>query len=105
MVKVLVGERPEPGEEFSGGWAEFEGTEVGAYEDEGIVYTLYLCTAYDFKAYRVHVAGQDRNVARCGLVLGSARRTPTGKRFKQLGCNQGVRRASDGGAQQPTVNT
>ncbi len=58
MVKVLVGQRGEEG--FSGFWAEFKGEEISSYidtrDDKNIVYTLYRCTAYEFEAYRVHVA-------------------------------------------------
>lgn len=43
---------------FSGYWAEFEGDEVSSYEAEGIVYTLYRCTAYNFEAYRVHISDE-----------------------------------------------
>jgi hypothetical protein len=60
MVKVLVGKRQGPS--FPGFWAEFEGEEVASYEDtrggKSIVYTLYRCTAYDYDAYRVHVADE-----------------------------------------------
>ena len=60
MVKVLVGERRGPS--FPGFWAEFEGEKVGSYEDtrsgKSIVYTLYKCTAYNYDAYRVHVADE-----------------------------------------------
>lgn len=60
MVKVLVGKREGPS--FPGFWAEFEGEEVSRYEDtrsgKSIVYTLYKCDAYDFDAYRVHVADE-----------------------------------------------
>jgi hypothetical protein len=60
MVKVLVGERSGPS--FPGFWAEFEGEEVSSYEDtrgdKNIVYTLYRCTAYNYEAYRVHIADE-----------------------------------------------
>ena len=60
MVKVLVGKRQGPS--FPGFWAEFEGEEVASYEDargeKSIVYTLYRCTAYNYEAYRVHVADE-----------------------------------------------
>ena len=60
MVKVLVSKRQGP--EFPGFWAEFEGEEVGSYEDtrggKSIVHTLYKCTAYNYDAYRVHVADE-----------------------------------------------
>jgi hypothetical protein len=60
MVKVLVGKRQGPS--FPGFWAEFEGEEVSSYEDtrggKSIVYTLYRCTAYNYDAYRVHVADE-----------------------------------------------
>ena len=60
MVKVLVGKRQGPS--FPGVWAEFEGEEIGRYEDtrsgKSIVYTLYRCTAYNYDAYRVHVADE-----------------------------------------------
>lgn len=60
MVKVLVGKKQ--GDRFPGFWAEFEGEEVGSYEDargeKSIVYTLYKCTAYNYDAYRVHVADE-----------------------------------------------
>ena len=60
MVKVLVGKREGP--KFPGFWAEFEGEEVASYEeprpDKNITYTLYKCTAYNFDAYRVHVADE-----------------------------------------------
>jgi hypothetical protein len=48
--------------QLPGFWAEFEGEEVGSYEDtrsgKSIVYTLYKCTAYNYDAYRVHVADE-----------------------------------------------
>ena len=60
MVRVLVGKRQGP--RFPGFWAEFEGEEIGRYEDtrsgKSIVYTLYRCTAYNYEAYRVHVADE-----------------------------------------------
>jgi hypothetical protein len=60
MVKVLVGQRS--GGKFAGFYAEFEGEEVSSYKDEraekNIVYTLYGCTAYQFEAYRVHIADE-----------------------------------------------
>jgi hypothetical protein len=60
MVKVLVGQRV--GDTFPGFWAEFEGEEVSRYEDtrgdKNITYTLYRCTAYNFEAYRVHIADE-----------------------------------------------
>lgn len=60
MVRVLVGERSGP--TFPGFWAEFEGEEVSSYADtradKKIVYTLYRCTAYNFEAYRVHIADE-----------------------------------------------
>ena len=53
MVKVLVwNSKPD---KLRGFWAEFEGEEINSYQDDGIVYTLYKCTYYDFEAYRVHV--------------------------------------------------
>lgn len=58
MVKVLVGKRPELGEQLSGFWAEFAGEAISSYEDKGILYTLYRCSAYDFAAYRVHIADE-----------------------------------------------
>jgi hypothetical protein len=60
MVQVLVGKRQGPS--FNGFFAEFEGEKVGSYEDtkgdQSIVYTLYKCTAYNYDAYRVHVADE-----------------------------------------------
>ncbi len=60
MVKVLVGKRA--GDTFSGFWAEFEGEKISSYEDtrpdKNIVYTLYKCTAYNWEAYRVHIADE-----------------------------------------------
>ena len=60
MIRVLVGKRNGPA--FPGFWAEFEGEEISSYEDKrsgkSIVYTLYKCTAYNFDAYRVHVADE-----------------------------------------------
>jgi hypothetical protein len=60
MVKVLVAQRA--GESFPGFWAEFEGEKVSSYEDtrgdKNIVYTLYRCTAYNYEAYRVHIADE-----------------------------------------------
>jgi hypothetical protein len=59
-VRVLVAQRR--GSEFPGFWAEFEGEKVSSYEEPGsgkdIVYTLYRCTAYNFDAYRVHIADE-----------------------------------------------
>jgi hypothetical protein len=63
VAKVLVGKKTE-GKSFTGYWAEFEGKQVSSYEDPGlgksIAYTLYKCTgtAYNFDAYRVHVADE-----------------------------------------------
>jgi hypothetical protein len=61
VVKVLVGKKKD--DRFPGYWAEFEGEEVNSYEkirgDRKIVYTLYKCTAYNFDAYRVHVADEN----------------------------------------------
>jgi hypothetical protein len=60
MVKVLVGQRD--GDRFLGFWAEFMGEKVSSYEDpradKRIVYTLYRCTAYNWEAYRVHIADE-----------------------------------------------
>lgn len=60
MVKVLVGKKDGP--RYYGIWAEFEGEAVSCYEDprvdKKIVYTLYKCTAYDYGAYRVHIADE-----------------------------------------------
>jgi hypothetical protein len=60
MVKVLVGKKK--GGKFQGFFATFEGEEVSSYEDtredKKIICTLYKCTAYDFDAYRVHVANE-----------------------------------------------
>jgi hypothetical protein len=60
MVKVLVGQRK--GERFPGFWAEFEGEKVSSFEDtrgeRNIVFTLYRCTAYQWEAYRVHIADE-----------------------------------------------
>ena len=60
MVRVLVGRKK--GDRFPGFWAEFVGEEVSSYTDtrseKHIVYTLYGCTAYDWEAYRVHVADE-----------------------------------------------
>ncbi len=60
MVKVLVGKRA--GGTFFGFWAEFEGEKISSYEDtrtdKDIVYTLYKCTAYNWEAYRVHIADE-----------------------------------------------
>jgi len=60
VVKVLIGKKE--GGRFPGVWAEFEGEEVSSYEDargeKKIVYTLYRCTAYNYEAYRVHVADE-----------------------------------------------
>lgn len=60
VVKVLVGRKD--GDRFSGFWAQFEGEEVARYEDaradKHVVYTLYRCTAYNYEAYRVHVADE-----------------------------------------------
>jgi hypothetical protein len=58
VVKVLVGKRPEIGEELAGFWAEFEGEEISSYAGKGTIYTLYRCTAYDFEAYRVHIVNE-----------------------------------------------
>lgn len=59
-MRVLVGQRT--GDRFHGFWAEFEGEEVSWYEDtrgdKKIVYTLYRCTAYQWEAYRVHIADE-----------------------------------------------
>ena len=55
MVRVWVGEKGSQGR-FSGYWAEFEGEEIRSYETEGVVYTLYKCTRYNFPAYRVHIS-------------------------------------------------
>ncbi|MGH3146744.1 MAG: hypothetical protein ACRDTR_13195 [Rubrobacter sp.] len=64
MVRVLVGKKE--GDRFPGFWAEFEGEKVGSYEDtrgeRSIVYTLYRCTAYDWEAYRVHIADESNPV-------------------------------------------
>ncbi len=64
MVKVLVGKKK--GDRFPGFWAEFEGEEVSSYEDtrgeKKIVYTLYKCTAYNYDAYRVHIADEGNPV-------------------------------------------
>jgi hypothetical protein len=60
VVKVLVGKKK--GDRFRGFLAAFEGEEVSSYEDtredKKIVCTLYKCTAYNFDAYRVHVADE-----------------------------------------------
>jgi hypothetical protein len=60
MAKVLVGQKK--GDKFPGFWAEFEGEEISSYEDpridRNIRYTLYKCTAYNYEAYRVHVADE-----------------------------------------------
>jgi len=60
MAKVLVGKKK--GDKFPGFWAKFEGEKVSSYEDtrgeKKTVYTLYKCTAYNFDAYRVHVADE-----------------------------------------------
>jgi hypothetical protein len=60
MVKVLVLKEFPEGSRYIGFWAEFEGEKVSSYEDTrddtNIVHTLYKCTAYNFDAYRVHVA-------------------------------------------------
>ncbi len=60
MVKVLVGKRA--GGTFFGFWAEFEGEKISSYEDtrpdKNIAYTLYKCTAYNWEAYRVHIADE-----------------------------------------------
>ena len=65
MVKVLVGKRM-GNRRFSGYWAVFEGQRVSSYEDprgdKNLVYTLYKCTAYNFDAYRVHVADESSPV-------------------------------------------
>jgi hypothetical protein len=58
MVQVLVGEKALGDTTFSGYWAEFEGAEISSLEAEGIVYTLYNCTAYTFEAYRVHTSNE-----------------------------------------------
>ena len=58
MVKVPVGSIDAKKGEFVGFFAEFEGKAVSSYEHEGAVYTLYECTAYNFKAYRVHIANE-----------------------------------------------
>jgi hypothetical protein len=64
VVKVLVGKKK--GDKFPGFWAEFEGEEVSSYEDtrgdKSIVYTLYKCTAYNYDAYRVHVADESNPI-------------------------------------------
>src|SRR5215204_1176404 len=52
MLKVLVGKRPEIGEELA------EGEEISSYAGKGTIYTLYRCTAYDFEAYRVHIVNE-----------------------------------------------
>jgi hypothetical protein len=60
VVRVLVGKRK--GDRFPGFWAEFEGEEISSYTDtraeKHIVYTLYRCTAYQWEAYRVHIADE-----------------------------------------------
>jgi hypothetical protein len=60
VVKVLVGRKK--GVRFRGFLAAFEGEEISSYEDtrgdKAIVCTLYKCTAYNFDAYRVHVADE-----------------------------------------------
>lgn len=61
MVKVLVAKRNNNGRYF-GFLAEFEGQEVGSYTDDRgdrkITCTLYKCTAYNYDAYRVHIADE-----------------------------------------------
>jgi hypothetical protein len=56
MVKVLAGKRKIGG--FSGYWVTFEVEMVSSYEDKGVVYTLYRCSAYDWEAYRVHISNE-----------------------------------------------
>jgi hypothetical protein len=60
VVKVLVGNKA--GQTYQGFWAEFDGEEVSSYEDtrgeKNIVYKLYRCTAYNWEAYRVHIADE-----------------------------------------------
>jgi hypothetical protein len=60
MVRVLVGQRVDGA--FRGFWAEFEGEEVSSYKDTRgdnyIVFTLYRATAFNFEAYRVHIADE-----------------------------------------------
>jgi hypothetical protein len=60
-VSVLVGERSEEGR-FAGFRAQFQGREIASYTDARggcrITYTLYRCTAYQYEAYRVHVADE-----------------------------------------------
>jgi hypothetical protein len=58
VVKVPVGRVDAKKGAFDGFFAEFEGKFVSSYEHAGAVYTLYECTAYDFKAYRVHTANE-----------------------------------------------
>lgn len=64
MVKVLVGQGG-GASRFEGFWAEFEGEEISHYkneaQDKNIVYTLYKCTAYNFDAYRVHIADESNH--------------------------------------------
>lgn len=64
MVKVLVGQGG-GATDFEGFYAEFEGEEISHYknetQDKNIVYTLYKCTAYNFDAYRVHIADESNH--------------------------------------------
>ncbi len=64
VVRVLVGQGGGAGG-FKGFWAEFEGEEISTYKDEArdknVVYTLYKCPAYNFDAYRVHIADESNH--------------------------------------------
>ena len=59
MVKVLVAKRSQG--TFGGFWAEFEGEELDSYENDGVVFTLYKCTAYSADRYRVHVVDERKH--------------------------------------------